>query len=218
MEDPKPLESPSTDVSSSPPTTFKLYILIELKKKKATILTAQESSPSVLFPSFTSSIAWSLGLALRSRILSLPPDQQKPALVSIALVGAAQPHVVFQCATGPGTVVDNEVWVSRKRNTVLRWGMSSWLMRCKMLGTNINGTTTEVETAFVRKYALPSSNGGSAADDYAIHGGGFPVRVRGVDGVVGVIVVSGLKQEHDHQVIMEVLHDFIAQAGNASAR
>lgn len=34
MEDPKPLESPSTDVSSSPPTTFKLYILIELKKKK----------------------------------------------------------------------------------------------------------------------------------------------------------------------------------------
>lgn len=84
-------------------------------------------------------------------------------------------------------------------------------MRCKMLAGSGTG---EVEGAFVRKFALSSSNGGCAADDYAIHGGGFPVRVRGVDGVVGVIVVSGLKPEHDHQVIIEVLQDFIAQAGN----
>lgn len=165
-------------------------------------------------PTFTSTTAWSLGLALRARILSLPPDQRKPALVSITLVtsSAADPHVVFQCATEPGTVIDNEIWVRRKRNTVLRWGVSSWLMRCKMLASS---GTTEVEGAFVRKFALRSSNGGSAADDYAIHGGGFPVRVKGVDGVVGVIVVSGLKQEHDHQVIIEVLQDFLLQVGSS---
>ena len=46
---------------------------------------------------------------------------------------------------------------------------------------------------------------GERAGDYAIHGGGWPVRVKGVEGVVGVIVVSGLKQEEDHQVIVEVL-------------
>ena len=43
---------------------------------------------------------------------------------------------------------------------------------------------------------------GERAGDYAIHGGGFPVRVLGIEGVVGAIVVSGLAQEEDHQVIV----------------
>ncbi|KAA8644285.1 hypothetical protein EYZ11_002848 [Aspergillus tanneri] len=176
-------------------------------------LTTEESSASALFPSFTSTTAWSLGLALRNRILLLPPEQRKPALVSIALTGGSEPHVVFQSATEPGTVPDNEIWVRRKRNTVLRWGVSSWLMRNKMLSSTGLGPN-EIEGAFVRKHALTSTGGGGAADDFAIHGGGFPVRVKGVDGVVAVIVVSGLKQEDDHQVIVEVVRDFIAQGGN----
>ncbi|RHZ63365.1 hypothetical protein CDV55_107033 [Aspergillus turcosus] len=170
-------------------------------------LAAQESSSSVIFPTFTSSTAWTLGLALRDRILSLPPDQRKPALISISLTGGSEPHVIFQCATEPGTVADNEVWVRRKRNVVLRWGVSSWLMRQKMLAST-GLSASEVEEAFVKKFALKSSSGGGA-DDYAIHGGAFPVRVRSVDGVVGVIVVSGLKQEHDHQVVVEVVRDYI---------
>ncbi|KAH8427628.1 DUF967 domain protein [Aspergillus melleus] len=175
-------------------------------------LAAQESSASVIFPTFTSTTAWSLGLALRSRILSLPPTQRKPALISIALTGGSEPHVVFQSATEPGTIPDNEVWVRRKRNTVLRWGVSSWLMRVKMLAsTGLSGG--EVEAAFVKKHALTSTGGGGAADDFAIHGGGFPVRVKGVDGVVGVVVVSGLKQEDDHQLVVEVVQEFIAQGG-----
>ncbi|KAL4788317.1 hypothetical protein BJX76DRAFT_316196 [Aspergillus varians] len=171
-------------------------------------LAAQESSPSTLFTSFTSTTAWTLGLALRDRILSLPATQRKPALISITLSGALEPHVVFQCATEPGTLADNEVWVRRKRNTVLRWGVSSWLMRQKMIAGQ-RGVTDGVEEAFVGKFALASSSGGKNADEFAIHGGGFPVRVQGVDGVVGVIVVSGLKQEDDHQVIVEVVKDFI---------
>ncbi|KAL3475610.1 chaperonin 10-like protein [Aspergillus californicus] len=170
-------------------------------------LAALESSPSTIFQTFTSTTAWTLGLALRSRILSLPSTQRKPALISITLTGGAEPHVVFQCATEPGTVSDNEVWVRRKRNTVLRWGVSSWLMRNKMLAS-IGGDPGAVEAVFVAKYALGSSSGGKVADDYAIHGGGFPVRVKGVDGVIGVIVVSGLKQEDDHQVIVEVIKEF----------
>ncbi|PYI12711.1 hypothetical protein BO78DRAFT_331578 [Aspergillus sclerotiicarbonarius CBS 121057] len=175
-------------------------------------LTTLESSPSLLFPTFTSSTAYNLGLALRTRILSLPPTQRKPALISISLSGFSVPHIVFQCATEPGTIADNEEWVRRKRNTVMRWGVSSWLMRNKMLSSSGVGAA-EVEAAFVRKFALASAGGGGAADEYAIHGGAFPVRVRGVDGVVGVIVVSGLKQEDDHQVIVEVVKEFIAQGG-----
>ncbi|KAL5000406.1 hypothetical protein BDV10DRAFT_183472 [Aspergillus recurvatus] len=180
-------------------------------------LAAQESSPSTLFNSFTSNTAFQLGLSLRTRILSLPSSQRKPALISISLGGSnsptGAPHVVFQCATEPGTIPDNDVWVRRKRNTVERWGVSSWLMRRKLIAglEGGNGDGIGVEEAFVRKYALGSSSGGKNADDYAIHGGGFPVRVKGVDGVVGVIVVSGLKQEDDHQVIVEVVREFIAQ-------
>ncbi|RJE20420.1 hypothetical protein PHISCL_07230, partial [Aspergillus sclerotialis] len=119
-------------------------------------LAAHESSPNALFETFTSKTAFNLGLALRSRILSLPSSQRKPALISIALTTSATPHIVFQCATEPGTVSDNDVWVARKRNTVLRWGVSSWLMRHKMLASS-GLPAAQVEGAFVRKFALPSS-------------------------------------------------------------
>ncbi len=74
-------------------------------------------------------------------------------------------------------------------------------------------TAEEIEAAFVRKYALASSSGGAVADEYAIHGGGYPVRVRGMDGVVAVVVVSGLKQEHDHAVVAETIKEVVAAQG-----
>ena len=71
-------------------------------------------------------------------------------------------------------------------------------------------TADEVEAAFVKKYSLASTSGGAVADEYAIHGGGFPVRVRGVEGVVAVVVVSGLKQEDDHAVVAETVKEIVA--------
>ncbi|KAK4041734.1 hypothetical protein C8A01DRAFT_34225 [Parachaetomium inaequale] len=178
------------------------------------VLLAQETSDAYTFRSFTAETAWALGTALRGRLLSLPAGQRKPALISIALAGGTPLHVVFQSATEPGTVPDNENWVRRKRNTVLRWGVSSWAMRMKtkagLGGGGVGVTADEIEAAFVKKYSLASSNGGAVADEYAIHGGGFPVRVRGVDGVVAVVVVSGLKQEDDHAVVAETVKELVA--------
>lgn len=110
---------------------------------------------------------------------------------------------------------DNENWVRCKRNTVLRFGVSSWAMRMKMLAGlgSANAAADEVEAAFVKKYRLASSNGGAVADEYAIHGGGYPVRVRGVEGVVAVVVVSGLKQEDDHAVVAETVREVVAAQG-----
>ncbi|KAJ5173114.1 hypothetical protein N7492_005707 [Penicillium capsulatum] len=180
------------------------------------VLIAEESSPEQTFTSFTTDTAWTLGTALRNRILTLPGTQRKPALISIALAtattGGGPLHVVFQSATASGTIPDNENWVRRKRNTVLRWGLSSWAMRQKIVsGLTAGATANDVESAFVKKYALASANGGAVADEYAIHGGGYPVRVQGVEGVVAVVVVSGLKQEDDHQVVAETVRDVIAQ-------
>jgi uncharacterized protein (UPF0303 family) len=74
-------------------------------------------------------------------------------------------------------------------------------------------SANEVEAAFVKKFALASSSGGAVADEYAIHGGGYPIRVRGVEGVIGVVVVSGLKQEDDHAVVAETIKQ-VVEEGN----
>lgn len=85
-------------------------------------------------------------------------------------------------------------------------------MRQKIVSAAGKGATAnDVEAAFVKKYALASGNGGAVADEYAIHGGGYPVRVRGVEGIVAVVVVSGLKQEDDHQVVAETVREVIAK-------
>lgn len=60
------------------------------------------------------------------------------------------------------------------------------------------------ERLFAEKYSLV----GERAGEYAIHGGGVPVRVKGVEGVVGIVVVSGLKQEEDHMVVVEGMEEF----------
>lgn len=99
---------------------------------------------------------------------------------------------MFQCAVGSGTAPDNEVWVSRKRQTALRWGHSSWFMHCKFKGD---------EERFRAKFGMDQAQ----AARYAIHGGAIPIRVRDVEGVVAVVVVSGLKQHEDHGVIAEAV-------------
>ena len=62
------------------------------------------------------------------------------------------------------------------------------------------------EAEFAAKFAL-----GQNAGDYAIHGGGWPIRVNGVEGVVAVIVVSGLRQEQDHGVIVQTVSEMLEE-------
>ena len=143
---------------------------------------------SLTLPSFTAETAWEIGTLLRSRLTAFP----EPVVINISLANTSQ--LLFHTVTRSGTAPDNDVWVARKRATVLRWGHSTWWMRRKYL--------EDVE--FVKKTGL-----GERAYEYAIHGGGFPIRVQGVEGVVGVIVVSGLRQEQDHQVIVEVLQKYL---------
>lgn len=57
------------------------------------------------------------------------------------------------------------------------------------------------EQEFAAKFAIADSQKGS----YAIHGGAVPIRVKGVEGIVAIVVVSGLKQDQDHGVICDVI-------------
>ncbi|KAK5958055.1 hypothetical protein OHC33_001245 [Knufia fluminis] len=172
-------------MSSSSPSTKPLR---EAPTDLAAI-TAQLTT--ITLPHFTSDDAWTIGTSLRARIRTLFPG----SATVINITAANSDTLLFHCTTSPGVNPDNDTWVSRKRATVKRWGVSSWYMHHKMGGR---------EDEFQRKYML-----GDRAGQYAIHGGGVPVRVEGVEGVVGVIVVSGLKQHEDHQVVIEALEEFI---------
>lgn len=56
---------------------------------------------------------------------------------------------------------------------------------------------------------------GESAKEYAIHGGGVPIYVKGCDTPVAVCVVSGLKQWDDHQVVVEEIEGVVKSLGAA---
>lgn len=147
------------------------------------------------FNRFTAETAWALGCMLHDR---LRKASTKPAVINITLANSDQ--LLFHAATGPGTGPDNDQWVARKRRAVLRWSSSTWALHNKYKGD---------ELAFAGKFQL-----GPRGGDYAIHGGGFPVRVKGVEGVVGVIVVSGLTMQEDHEVIVEVIEEYLQKVAS----
>jgi uncharacterized protein (UPF0303 family) len=123
-------------------------------------------------------------------LLPIVTAANKPVVVSIAL--AQNEHIVFQCAVGAGSLPDYDSWIRRKRSSVLRWGCSTWHLHCKFNGD---------EALFRAKNGLSAEQ----AKDYAMHGGAVPVRVKGVEGVLAVVAVSGLTQAEDHGVIADVI-------------
>ena len=143
------------------------------------LLKTQETA--LQFSSFSADTAWSLGGRMRELALQTP----KPVAIGIWLAGQTLLY------TGTGTITpNNEDWLRRKRNTVLRFGKSSLLV-----GSELSKTGSTLE----EKQGLPLA-------DYAAHGGGFPLMLRGT-GCVGAFVVSGLTQREDHSLVVKVLSE-----------
>ncbi|KAF2852922.1 hypothetical protein T440DRAFT_466492 [Plenodomus tracheiphilus IPT5] len=160
------------------------HIAISEAPRDVANIASQEKNATL--PYFNSTTAFRLGTALRTRLLTF----SSPCVISIT-TPSTPPHILFHTVTTSGTTLDNDYWVARKRNSVIRWGVSSWQLHNKFEGD---------EEKFKAKMGL-----GEKAGEYAIHGGGVPIFVKGVDGLVAVCVVSGLKQWDDHQVVIEEL-------------
>lgn len=92
---------------------------------------------------------------------------------------------------GSNTTYDNDFWARRKRNVVKQHAHSSMYVRLDMDAD---------EEGY---YNLTGLN----RLDYAIHGGAFPIVVNNV-GLVGVISVSGLPMEEDHDICYRGLKIF----------
>ncbi|HEY0216996.1 MAG TPA: heme-degrading domain-containing protein [Cellulomonas sp.] len=133
---------------------------------------------------FTNEDAWELG----SLLVRLATERALPVTIDIRR-GTQQ---LFHAAR-PGTVADNDSWVERKVRVVQRFGTSSYLQG---LRATASGRT------FAQIHELP-------LQEYAAHGGAFPVHVEQV-GVVGVVTVSGLPQAEDHALVVEALRTFLA--------
>ncbi|RSL62613.1 hypothetical protein CEP54_005586 [Fusarium duplospermum] len=162
---------------------------IPIPKPTSDLTELKADSDSFTLASFTTEDAFELGNLLYARLYPFALEG-KPTLISISLANSSQ--VIYQTVTGPGVTPDNESWVRRKRNTVLRFGSSSWYMHNRFKGDEVD---------FAAKFAISDSRKG----DYAIHGGAIPIRVQGVEGIVAIVIVSGLKQDEDHGVIVDVI-------------
>jgi uncharacterized protein (UPF0303 family) len=148
-------------------------------------LLAQEDE--LQLAAFTNDTAWELGRRLvetaRGRGLAVTVDIRR---------GEQQ---LFHCAL-PGTAADNDAWIERKNRVVRRFGHSSFYV-----GQSLRRDGTTIAERFLLDEA-----------EYAPHGGAFPVIVRDV-GMVGTVTVSGLPQEDDHRLVVEVLRAFLADPG-----
>ncbi len=136
------------------------------------------------FPSFTNDTALDLGMAL----LNAARTRGQPVTIDITRHGQQLFHFAMT-----GTSADNDHWIRRKNNVVARFGHSSYYM-----GRQLASAGQSMED----KYLLSSQ-------EYAAHGGAFPLIVRGA-GVIGAITISGLPQAEDHDVVVTTLRAFLA--------
>ena len=112
---------------------------------------------------------------------------KKPIAINIQKNG----QTVFHYAMD-GTSPDQDEWIKKKSNVTLRHHHSSYYMRLY----NEFKNRSYFEFYQVSPY------------EYAIHGGAFPITIERL-GVIGVITVSGLTQEEDHNLIVEAITKYL---------
>jgi uncharacterized protein (UPF0303 family) len=140
------------------------------------IATLQRQEEELVLDSFDQSEAWTLGVGLvelaQAAGHEVGIDIRRPGLI------------LFRAAL-PGITPDQDSWIARKAALVLRMESSSALVEARLSAAGVDAAAI-----------------GWLGPEYAITGGSFPVRVRGV-GVVAAITVSGLSSEDDHQLAVE---------------
>jgi uncharacterized protein (UPF0303 family) len=123
-------------------------------------------------------VAWELGVRLRT----MAEERALPIVIDVRRFG--QP--LFYTAL-KGTTPDNVAWVQRKSNVVARFHRSSYGV----------GLTMKKKNDSLEARGLP-------INEFASHGGSFPLAVKGA-GIVGSVTVSGLPQRADHEFVVEAL-------------
>jgi uncharacterized protein (UPF0303 family) len=128
------------------------------------------------FSEFGADTAWAVGSRLRADAVA------RGAAMTFEIQVAGR--TLFLAAT-QGAQAGQADWIRRKRNVVMRFGRSSYAVGLQL---ELDGKTIE-------------ERHGLTLTDYAMHGGGFPIALRGT-GVVGSVIASGLHQRVDHAMVV----------------
>ncbi|MDD7909849.1 heme-degrading domain-containing protein [Pseudovibrio exalbescens] len=145
--------------------------------------TLLEQESRLQFTWFSHDRAWDLGCALKAAA----EERGASVAIDITMNGLTLFSFVMSGARG-----DNLEWVRRKKHSVDRYHHSTWYLG----------------NYYKAKGKSMYDDSGVDPKDFASHGGSFPLIIRDV-GVVGSITVSGLPQEQDHQLIVDVLFEFL---------
>lgn len=146
------------------------------------LLTQEEE---LQFHYFNNATAWELGNLIKIAAEKLS--------VSVSIDVYAFEQVVFSYAM-PGTSKDQQDWIRRKRNSVMRFGHSSYYQ-----GQYNAAKNRDFE-------AIPYLD----PKEYCAHGGSFPIRIKNC-GIIGAVTVSGLPQETDHQLAVDAIRHIVSR-------
>ncbi|MFC4625396.1 heme-degrading domain-containing protein [Daeguia caeni] len=138
---------------------------------------------ALTFTRFDENTAFELGSLIRNIAL----EEKLGVAIDISLWDRR----LFFAATA-GTSADNHEWIRRKFNVVRRFHAATYRL---VLQHN-------------RDDSMFAPHRGLNVEDYALAGGGFPIRVAGI-GAIGAVVVSGLPQREDHNLVVRGLAVFL---------
>lgn len=144
----------------------------------------EKQEESLRFESFDNKDAWELGKVMVELM-------QKRGLELSICIRKLNGYIVFQYAQ-EGTSLTNQMWMQRKFNTV------------RLLERSSLGAWAEMQFKH-ETLAIHQLD----EKDYALCGGGFPLRVK--SGPISmVLTVSGLPDVQDHNFMVSALREFLS--------
>jgi uncharacterized protein (UPF0303 family) len=153
------------------------------KGREARVAILKKQEQQAQFQSFSEEIAFDLG----SVVYGIARSKRAPVVINIRTSDRALFHAAM-----PGATPDNDEWVRRKSNVVLRYHVSS----------------LQFGDSLALKDRVINPDMGIDMMNFAGHGGSFPIRVKKA-GVVAAITVSGLPQLDDHRMIIDALDQYL---------
>ncbi|MDP4146718.1 MAG: heme-degrading domain-containing protein [Bacillota bacterium] len=135
------------------------------------------------FYEFSNETAFVLGLNL----VQNAKKNRKPAVIDISRYN----HQLFHYSC-EGSLPEDDCWIVKMNRVVHRFNKSS---------LHFGIYLKEEGKTIQEKYGISSI-------EYAPHGGAFPIRIKNV-GIIGTITVTGLPQEENHNMVVNVLREYL---------
>ena len=137
----------------------------------------------------------SLGVTEALEIGEIAKSLGMARILPIAIEVRLGDWIVYH-ASLPGSMPENDWWISRKARTVMLKHHSTMYER---VSGEERGVDWHKENNLLN-------------ETHAIHGGGLPLITKN-EGFIGVLLISGLPQVEDHLLGVEALTEFLARKG-----